>query len=477
MELIFERSKPGRYNQMIPDLDVPEVAIPEAFKRESELHLPEVSQPDISRHYTELAKQAHGVNDGFYPLGSCTMKYNPKINDEMAALPGFANLHPLQPLDTIQGALEVFTESEKLLGEITGMDHMTFQPAAGAHGEFTALLMFKAYHESRKDSKRHKIIVPDSAHGTNPASASMVGFEIVNVPSDEAGCVDLEALKAVVGEDTAGLMLTNPNTVGIFDKNITEITKIIHDAGGLNYYDGANLNPIMGVVRPGDMGFDIVHLNIHKTFSTPHGGGGPGCGPIGCKAFLKEFLPKFYPVATEKGVEFTTPSQTIGSVKGFYGHFLVLVRALTYILYLGKEGIPEAAHNAVLNANYMKHHLEDLYEVPYGGICMHEFVMSVEKIKKDTGVSALDVAKSILEHEMHPPTMYFPMIVPEALMVEPTETESKETLDEAIKVYRQIYEDAYKQPEKVHAAPANTPIRRVDEVGAARNPKIRYEFS
>lgn len=476
MKLVFERSVPGRFNDMLPPLDVPEVSLPEEHRREIPLHLPEVAQPDISRHYTELAKQSHGVNDGFYPLGSCTMKYNPKINDEMANLPGFAGVHPLQPVATVQGALEVLKTAEDLLVEITGMDYLTFQPAAGAHGELTALLMFKAYHEGQNDFKRNKIIVPDAAHGTNPASASMVGYETINVPSKANGCVDVEALRAVVGEDTAGLMLTNPSTVGIFEENIIEITKIIHDAGGLNYYDGANLNPIMGVVRPGDMGFDIVHLNIHKTFSTPHGGGGPGSGPIGCKAILKEFMPNNYPERQANGLVFSQPTQTIGSVKGFYGHFLVVVRALTYILTLGQEGIPEAAKNAVLNANYMMNQLADLYEIKYEGPCMHEFVITLEQMKKDTGVTALDISKAILDHQMHPPTMYFPNVVPEALMVEPTETESKETIDEAIKVYRQIYQEAYANPEKVKGAPYLTAIKRVDEVRAARQPILKYDF-
>ncbi len=477
MELIFERSREGRGCAILPGLDVPAAELPEALRRGRKLHLPQIAEVDISRHYTALMKRTHGVNDGFYPLGSCTMKYNPKINDEMAGLPGFSRIHPLQPAHTVQGCLKALCMAEELLCEITGMDGMTFQPAAGAHGEFTGLMLIQAYHESRGDQKRTKIIVPDAAHGTNPASASMVGYEVVSIPSNSEGCVDLEKLRAAVGEDTAGLMLTNPNTVGIFDKNILEITRIIHDAGGLNYYDGANLNAVMGMVRPGDMGFDVIHLNLHKTFSTPHGGGGPGSGPVGCKELLKPFLPVFHQVREGDSCQFDTPAQSIGSVKAFYGNFLVVLRALTYVLTLGAEGIPEASANAVLNANYLMHELAGLYEMAYDGPCMHEFVMSLSKLKKENGVSAMDIAKSLLDHGIHPPTMYFPLIVEEALMVEPTETESKETLDQAAAVFRSIYGTALSDPQSLHEAPVRTPIRRPDELGAARNPKLRYQFT
>ncbi len=477
MELIFERSREGRGCAILPGLDVPAAELPEALRRGRKLHLPQIAEVDISRHYTALMKRTHGVNDGFYPLGSCTMKYNPKINDEMAGLPGFSKIHPLQPAHTVQGCLKALCMAEELLCEITGMDGMTFQPAAGAHGEFTGLMLIQAYHESRGDQKRTKIIVPDAAHGTNPASASMVGYEVVSIPSNSEGCVDLEKLRAAVGEDTAGLMLTNPNTVGIFDKNILEITRIIHDAGGLNYYDGANLNAVMGMVRPGDMGFDVIHLNLHKTFSTPHGGGGPGSGPVGCKELLKPFLPVFHQVREGDSCQFDTPAQSIGSVKAFYGNFLVVLRALTYVLTLGAEGIPEASANAVLNANYLMHELAGLYEMAYDGPCMHEFVMSLSKLKKENGVSAMDIAKSLLDHGIHPPTMYFPLIVEEALMVEPTETESKETLDQAAAVFRSIYGTALSDPQSLHEAPVRTPIRRPDELGAARNPKLRYQFT
>lgn len=464
MKLIFEKGTPGRHCHLLPDCDVPVHQI--GVGRKEKLNLPELSENEISRHYTGLAGRAHGVNNGFYPLGSCTMKYNPKVNEEAASLEGFAGIHPLQPEHTVRGALRVFDLAEQYLCEITGMDAMTFQPAAGAHGEFTGLLLIKAYHHSRGDEKRTKIIVPDSAHGTNPASATMAGYSVVSIPSREDGCVDLDKLKEAVGEDTAGLMLTNPNTVGLFDKNILEITRIVHDGGGLCYYDGANLNAVMGIVRPGDMGFDVIHLNLHKTFSTPHGGGGPGSGPVGCKEFLRPFLPGFM----VKG------PQSIGSVKMFYGNFGVVVKALAYIMTLGREGIPEASSNAVLNANYMMNKLSDLYQMAYNETCMHEFVMTLEDLKHDINVSAMDIAKALLDYGIHPPTMYFPLIVHEALMVEPTETESKETLDEGIQVFHKIYETAMASPEELHSAPHTTPIGRPDEVTAARKPVLRYTW-
>ncbi|MEG1429771.1 MAG: aminomethyl-transferring glycine dehydrogenase subunit GcvPB, partial [Hydrogenoanaerobacterium sp.] len=431
MKLLFEKSKQGRGCTVLPPCDVPQFVLSQDKTRAHAPRLPQLAETDISRHYTQLMKRTHGVNDGFYPLGSCTMKYNPRINEEMAALPQFTAIHPLQPKHTVQGCLEVLAKAEEYLCEITGMDAMTFQPGAGAHGEYTGILLIKAYHKARKDAKRTKIIVPDSAHGTNPASANMAGYTVVNIPSQADGCVDLNALRAAVGEDTAGLMLTNPNTVGLFDKNILEITKIVHDAGGLCYYDGANLNAVMGMVRPGDMGFDVIHLNLHKTFSTPHGGGGPGSGPVGCKSFLMPFLPSPHWHKEGDGYAFDEKApQSIGRVKAFYGNFLVVVRALTYILTLGCEGIPEASQNAVLNANYMMSRLSDLYEMAYDTRCMHEFVMSLEGLKKECGVSAMDIAKGLLDNGIHPPTMYFPLIVHEALMIEPTETESRETLDE-----------------------------------------------
>ncbi|MCB5576539.1 aminomethyl-transferring glycine dehydrogenase subunit GcvPB [[Ruminococcus] gnavus] len=473
--LIFEKSKTGRKCQNLPECDVPVVTLDAKDKREVKLHLPELSEGELSRHYTELAKKSHGVNDGFYPLGSCTMKYNPRVNEVAAGLEGFTDIHPLQPTETVQGCLEVLKTLESYLCEIAGMKRMTFQPAAGAHGEFTGLLLIKAYHKSRGDEKRKKIIVPDSAHGTNPASAAMAGFSVVSVPSGPDGCVDIEKLKEIAGDDVAGLMLTNPNTVGLFDKNILEITKIIHDCGGLCYYDGANLNAVMGTVRPGDMGFDVIHLNLHKTFSTPHGGGGPGSGPVGCKEFLVPFLPSILVEGEDKLVA-VKEKDSIGEMKNFYGNFLVVVRALAYVMTLGKEGIPEASKNAVLNANYMMNKLKDLYTMAYDEVCMHEFVMSLVDLKKQTGVSAMDIAKGLLDFEIHPPTMYFPLIVDEALMVEPTETESKETMDEAIAVFRKLYETAGEDAESLHNAPMTTPVTRMDEVGAARHPILRYQF-
>ena len=476
MKLLFERSRAGRGSDLLPACDVPVVTYDQGLLRAEAPRLPEMVEVDLSRHYTELAKQTHGVNDGFYPLGSCTMKYNPRVNEEAAAQPGFTQLHPLQPVETVQGAMEVIHTAETMLCEITGMDSMTFQPAAGAHGEYTGLLLIRKYHQSRGDTARTKIIVPDSAHGTNPASATMAGFKVVSVPSNEQGGVDLDALRKAVGPDTAGLMLTNPNTVGLFDPNILEITQIIHDAGGLCYYDGANLNAIMGHVRPGDMGFDCVHLNLHKTFSTPHGGGGPGSGPVGCKAMLAQFLPSPHVEEKDGKFVFAAPEHTMGQVRSFYGNFLVVVKALAYLITLGKEGIPEASAGAVLNANYLMKQLAGAYDMSYDTQCMHEFVMTLQGLAHDTGVTAMDVAKRLLDFGMHPPTMYFPLIVHEALMVEPTETESMETLDEAARVFLDILAEAKTDAESLHHAPHDCPIGRPDEVTAARSPILRYDF-
>ncbi|MCR4633949.1 MAG: aminomethyl-transferring glycine dehydrogenase subunit GcvPB [Erysipelotrichaceae bacterium] len=476
MKLLFEQSKTGRGMDYLPELKTGNARPEGKYARVSRPRLPEISEVDLSRHYTQLAKQTHGVNDGFYPLGSCTMKYNPRIDEVTASLKGFTDLHPLQPLKTVQGALEVLFKAEKLLCEITGMDAMTFEPAAGAHGEYTGLLLIRKYHQDRKDEKRVNIIVPDSAHGTNPASAAMAGFKVVNIPSDEKGGVDLNALRNAVGEDTAGLMLTNPNTLGLFDPNILEITKIVHEAGGLCYYDGANLNAVMGRVRPGDMGFDCVHLNLHKTFATPHGGGGPGSGPVGCKDFLKKFLPRYHVEACEEGYRFADPENSLGQVRSFYGNFLVVVKALTYILTLGKEGVREASGKAVLNANYMMNKLKGSYHVAYDQICMHEFVLSLEDLKKETGVSAMDIAKGSLDYGIHPPTMYFPLIVHEALMFEPTETESRQVIDEAVAIYLELYKKAHEDPDYLHSAPHKCPIGRPDETKAAREPVLKYRF-
>ena len=469
MKLIFEISQKGKRCITLPELDVPAYSL-NAPKRTSAPGLPEVAEVDMVRHYMALSRRAHGVDTGFYPLGSCTMKYNPRVNEEIANLPGFNQVHPLQSEKTVQGCIKAMTLLQEYLCELTGMDAVTLQPAAGAHGEFVGMLLIKKYHDSRKDKKRTKIIVPDAAHGTNPASAKMNGFDVVSIPSSSSGHVDLEELKKVVGSDTAGFMLTNPSTLGLFDPNISEITKIVHDAGGLMYYDGANFNAIMGIARPGDMGFDVVHLNIHKTFSTPHGGGGPGSGPVGCKSFLKEFLPS--PIV-EQGKMKSNGKQSIGQVKAFYGNFTVAIKGLAYILTLGAEGLKEASECAVLNANYMMVALEKAgYKISYPGPCMHEFVIQADNIP---GVTATDIAKALLDDGIHPPTMYFPLIVHEALMVEPTETESIQTLDEAIEVFSKIFKIAEAKPETMHDYPRKTPVGRLDDVRAARTPIVRYK--
>jgi glycine dehydrogenase subunit 2 len=471
MKLIFEKSREGLGCDILPPCDVPGAPLPAPLTRKKPARLPSLDENQISRHYSALAKRVFGLNDGFYPLGSCTMKYNPKLNEELAGLPGFTDIHPLQPEHTTRGCREVLDLAAQYLCEITGMDAVNFQPAAGAHGELTGLLLIKASHESRGDTARTRIIVPDSAHGTNPASAAMAGFSVVNIASGPDGCIDLAALKAAAGPDTAGLMLTNPNTLGLFDPNILEITRIVHEAGGLNYYDGANLNAIVGIARPGDMGFDVVHLNLHKTFSTPHGGGGPGSGAVGCKKALVPFLPAAGDVMERGAAEH---SQSIGRVRAFGGNFLVVVRAAAYLLTLGKENIPEAARNAVLNANYMMERLRAKLPPAYPGPCMHEFVVSLEKLKADHGVSALDFAKALQDKGMHPPTIYFPLIVHEALMIEPTETESRETIDEAVDAFLSVYDQALTDSESMRAAPRNTVIGRPDEVKAARQPVVCF---
>lgn len=479
--LIYEKSREGRGCDILPDCDVNIHDVSELHRRKKAADLPQLSEVDISRHYSELARKAHGVNDGFYPLGSCTMKYNPRINEKVASLPGFTGIHPLQPEHTSQGCLRVLRECEEALCEITAMDSFTFQPAAGAHGELTGLLLIKAYHLANGQPERRKIIVPDSAHGTNPASAVMAGMSVINTDSDEKGFVDVDKLRAICegeeGSEIAGLMLTNPNTAGLFDPNILEITRIIHDCGGQVYYDGANLNAIMGIARPGDMGFDCVHLNLHKTFSTPHGGGGPGSGPVGCREHLSRFLPGMRVGKEEEGCRYTMnrPGSSLGEMKAFYGNFLVVVKALTYIRTLGGEGLRKASENAVLNANYMMAKLRDKYDIAFDTkICMHEFVMDCSRLLRETGVSAMDIAKGLLDHGIHPPTMYFPLTVHEALMVEPTETESKETLDWACDVLISLWQKAHEDPEALHHAPVTTPVGRLDEVGAARNPVLRY---
>lgn len=465
--LIFEKSRSGRRAFQLPKSDVPIHQLGKT--RPTPPALAEVSEIDVIRHYTRLTKDIYSVDYGFYPLGSCTMKYNPKINEDVAALAGFQQIHPLQPAATVPGALALLEEADQVFSEITGMDAFTFQPAAGAQGELTALLIIKAYHASRQDAARTEVIVPDSAHGTNPASANMAGFDVVEVKSNVQGLVDVEALRGLVSEKTAALMLTNPNTLGLFEKDILEIRDIVHDAGGLLYYDGANLNAVMGQIRPGDMGFDAVHLNLHKTFSTPHGGGGPGSGAVGVKGFLKEFLPA--PVHAANA--FVKPAQSIGRVKQFYGNFLVVVRALTYVKSLGHEGIRQTSEQAVLNANYLKALLEDIF-ICKDGFCMHEFTVSCQKIKDETGVTALDISKAMIDYGVHPATMYFPLVIKEALMFEPTETESIDTLNATSEILHEIVRLAYEDPQRLKDAPVKQKIKRVDEVEAARKPVLRY---
>ncbi|MBO8175367.1 MAG: aminomethyl-transferring glycine dehydrogenase subunit GcvPB [Thermococcus sp.] len=479
--LIFELSKPGRVGFSLPDpIEDVEVDIPEKLKRKK-LELPELSEPEVVRHYTRLSEMNYGVDSGMYPLGSCTMKYNPKINEEIAGHPKVAFIHPYQDERTVQGALQIMWELEQWLKEITGMDRFTLQPAAGANGEFTGVMIIRAYHLDRGETQRNEMIVPDSAHGTNPASAAMAGFKVIEIPSNEQGMVDLEALENAVSERTAGLMLTNPNTLGIFEEDILEIAKIVHKAGGLLYYDGANLNGILGKVRPGDMGFDVIHVNLHKTFSTPHGGGGPGAGPVGVKDFLKDYLPVPVVEYDEENnryyLNYDLP-KSIGKVKEFYGNFAVLVRALTYLKIMGKSGLKEVSEIAVLNANYLTQKLKGTrgYELPHKELRKHEVVFSAEPMKKETGVKALDVAKRLLDHGLHAPTIYFPLIVHEALMIEPTETVTKEDLDYYVEVLKKISEEAYSNPELVKSAPHNTAVRRVDDVLAAKRPVITWRM-
>ncbi|MCK8817735.1 aminomethyl-transferring glycine dehydrogenase subunit GcvPB [Natroniella sulfidigena] len=478
-DLIFEMSKPGRVAFSLPQDELEEIdltdEIPAKYLRDEDPELPEVSELEAVRHFTELSTRNHGVDSGFYPLGSCTMKYNAKVNEDVARLAGFTATHPLQDEKMVQGNLELLYQMDQMLSEITGMDRFNMQPAAGAHGELTGLMIMKAYHKQNGNEDKNEIIVPDSAHGTNPASASMVGFKVVEVESNKEGLVDLAALKEVVSDKTAGLMLTNPNTVGLFEEDILEIAELIHDEGGLLYYDGANLNPIMGQVRPGDMGFDVIHLNLHKTFGTPHGGGGPGSGPVGVKEELVKYLPK--PLVEKDGAEYYFDydlPDSIGKVRSYYGNFGVVVKAYAYILALGAEGIKQVSEDSVLNANYLKEQLKEHYALAYDRICKHEFVLSGKKQKKN-GVKTLDIAKRLLDFGVHPPTIYFPLIVDEALMIEPTETETVETLDQFIETMIQIAREAEEEPEKVQQAPHNTVVGRLDEATAARKPKLRWK--
>ncbi len=477
---IFELSAVGRQGMSLPELDIPEVPlenlIPHGFLREKAPELPEVAEVDVVRHYTRLSNLNHGVDTGFYPLGSCTMKYNPKVNEDMARLPGFAAAHPYQPEELSLGALELMYRLQKYLADISGMDQVTLQPAAGAHGEMTGIMIIKAYHASRGEQKRTKVIVPDSAHGTNPATVALCGYDIVQIKSNERGGVDVEALKSAVNEETAGLMLTNPSTLGLFEENIKEIAEIVHAAGGLLYYDGANTNAIMGIARPGDMGFDVVHLNLHKTFATPHGGGGPGSGPVGVKEFLAPYLPRPTVEVKEGGsyyFDFARP-QSIGKVRSFYGNFGVIVKAYTYICALGGEGLKEVSENAVLNANYLMTILKEHYYLPFDRYCKHEFIITPKNFKGQ-GVHTLDIAKRLLDFGYHPPTIYFPIIVEEAMMIEPTETESKETLDRFAEVLITIAGEIKENPQVVIEAPHSTVVSRLDEVSAARKPNVRWK--
>ena len=455
--LIFELSHPGRRAYSLPENKFGSYEVPADMRRAADAALPECDELTVVRHYTNHSANNFGVNNGFYPLGSCTMKYNPAIDEEIAAMPEFANLHPLQPADTCRGALDVYEGLQRSLSEISGLAKFTLNPFAGAHGELTGLMIIRAYHERRGDLKRTKVIVPDSAHGTNPASAAVCGLDVVEVKSTPEGIVDVDDLRSLVDDTVAAMMMTNPNTLGLFEKEIPEIAELVHGCGGLMYYDGANLNPMLGVCRPGDMGFDVMHINLHKTFSTPHGGGGPGAGPVGVR----------------KGMEDLLPGESEISVGPYHGNFAVLLRAYAYILSLGKEHIKEVGPLATLNANYIKESLKDVYHLPIDTVCKHEFVFDGLE-DKSTGVTTMDVAKRLLDYGYHAPTIYFPLLFHESLMIEPTESESKDTIDGFIDVMRRIAEEAATQPEVVKSAPHNTPIGRVDDVLAAKHPVLTY---
>ena len=486
-KLLMERSVPGRVGAVLPLLDVPAQALPEASLIRANLDLPEISEPEVVHYFTTLSQLNFSIDTHFYPLGSCTMKYNPKINDEVASLPGFAAIHPLQPPESSQGALELLWRLRGHLAEITGLPAVSLATLAGAHGELAGMLMMRAYHQARADGARRRVAIPDSAHGTNPASAAMAGFEVVELASDGAGNVDLEALHEVAGPDLAGVMITLPSTLGLFDTNIVEVCRLVHQAGGLVYGDGANMNALLGRVKLGDLGFDVVHLNLHKTFSTPHGGGGPGAGPVCAAESLAPHLPAplvertSHSSPSSKGNQeesasylLATPSETIGKLSGFHGNFGVLVRAYTYIRTLGEAGIRSISGNAVLNANYLMQALKDIYLLPYDRICMHEAVFSADW-QKARGAGGLEIAKRLLDYGFHAPTMYFPLIVHEALMIEPTEAETKETLDAFIQALRDIDREVTETPDLVRQAPHTTPVSRLDEARAARQPDLRWK--
>ena len=482
-KLIFEKGAPGRRAATMPAMDVPtealESMLPASMIREAAAPLPEVSEIEVVRHYTHLSQRNFGVDTGFYPLGSCTMKYNPKLNEDMAALPGFARVHPEQPDETAQGAIQLFYELEHYLSEISGMERVTLQPSAGAHGELTGLMIIKAYHQHNGQGHRNIVLIPDNAHGTNPASATLADYRSVEVKTDpKTGGILMEHLRALLdanGENVAAIMMTNPNTLGLFDSNIVEIATMVHEVGGQLYYDGANANAVLGITRPGDMGFDVVHFNLHKTCSTPHGGGGPGAGPIGVKEHLVGFLPGPLPGKNEAGYYWQDVGPlSIGKVRANMGNFGVLVRAYTYIRTNGPDGLLHVSQSAILNANYLKHELAGDYEIAFPLICQHEFVATAERQKEESGVTALDIAKRILDFGMYAPTIYFPLIVHEAMMIEPTETETRETLDYFVSVMKQIAEEARTNPDIVKTAPHTTPVGRLDQALAARKPNLRW---
>jgi glycine dehydrogenase subunit 2 len=478
MELIFEKSRPGRSAGSIPASDVAAVNIEDVIDKKylrTELDLPEVAEVDLIRHYTNLSRRNFGVDLGFYPLGSCTMKYNPKINENAASLPGFTGLHPYADDEWAQGNLQLMDEMQQYLCNIFGMAAFTLQPAAGAHGELTGMMMIKKYFE-KKGEKRHRILIPDAAHGTNPASSALCGFEIVTLRSNEEGGVDIDHLQSLMTEDVAALMLTNPNTLGLFERNIEEVSRIIHEKGGLLYGDGANANAFLGIARPGDIGFDVIQLNLHKTFSTPHGGGGPGSGPVGVGKALVDYLPVPRIIKTNDGYRWSEKfPDSIGRVRAFYGNFNVIVKAYAYIRSLGAEGLKHATQMAVLNANYIKEKLKPYFDLPYDRVCMHECVFSGSRQVKENGVHTTDIAKRLIDFGYHPPTIYFPMIVHEALMIEPTETESKETLDAFCEAMITIAGEARENPQRVKDAPLNTEVSRMDEVLAARKPDVCWK--
>jgi glycine dehydrogenase subunit 2 len=470
--LIFELSSPGRAAFTLPELDVPAAALPDGYVR-GELNLPEVSELEFVRHFTHLSQKNYSIDTVFYPLGSCTMKYNPKVHEKAAAIEGLSQVHPLQPADTVQGSLELMYNLQEALKEISGFAGISLQPAAGAHGEFAGVLIMRAYHQSRGDSQRLKVLIPDSAHGTNPATSAMSGFNVVQIPSDGRGNVDMEALKAQCDDTVVGLMLTNPNTLGLFEENVLEVCRTVHACGGLMYGDGANLNALLGIARPGDLGFDVMHFNLHKTFTTPHGGGGPGSGPVGVSAALAPFLPGPVVVMENGRFDLKSPQQSIGRLKAFYGNYGMFIRAYTYIRMMGPDGLRAVSVNAVLNANYLKALVSPHYAVAVERTCMHEFVVHGDIPGAD--VRALDVSKRLIDFGHHPPTNYFPLIVHDALMIEPTETESKEAMDAFAAALIQIAAEARSNPELLHHAPHSTPVTRLDEVKAARTPVLCYK--